>query len=446
MGVCKAGEQTCSEGAWGECIGAIEPSPRDCTSADDNDCDGKPDNTIDDSCKCVPGAKEACGEHPGNDGNGPCKAGERVCMGTGNMGVWGACNGSIGPKATDRCDVVGNDDSCDGQENGGCTCIKGEKSSCLDVYGSKGVCSAIALTCSAAGKWPSSATCAATKAEVCAADNKDEDCDGTVNDGCACANGATKVCGGCDEGTQTCVNGAWAACVAAPLNLNKGPKMLCIPGGTFSMGSNRYDYEMPIHSVTLPSFWMDESEVTYGQYTACVNDGGKCTKGNDTEFEANCAFGSVGRSSYPVNCIDQVQAAAFCKWAGKRLPIEEEWEYSAKGSNDYKYPWGNASFSDQANLETGNGPVPIMQFPGGKSPSGLWDMSGNVQEWTASETCSYVAAPGITPSCGFSSRIWRGGSYLKVSGVETGTTTYRNGDDPNNTRYAAFGFRCARNK
>jgi formylglycine-generating enzyme required for sulfatase activity len=93
-----------------------------------------------------------------------------------------------------------------------------------------------------------------------------------------------------------------------------------------------------------------------------------------------------------VNCIDQVQAAAFCKWAVKRLPIEEEWEYGAKGANDYKYPWGNESFSDQANLETGNGPVPVMQFPNGKSPSGLWDMSGNVQEWTASETCSYVSA------------------------------------------------------
>jgi hypothetical protein len=118
IGVCKAGEQTCGQGTWGECVGAVEPVPRDCTSADDNDCDGQPDNTIDDSCKCVPGTKEACGEHPGN---GPCKAGERVCMGTGNMGVWGACTGSVAPKATERCDVVGNDDSCDGQENGGAT-------------------------------------------------------------------------------------------------------------------------------------------------------------------------------------------------------------------------------------------------------------------------------------------------------------------------------------
>jgi formylglycine-generating enzyme required for sulfatase activity len=224
------------------------------------------------------------------------------------------------------------------------------------------------------------------------------------------------------------------------LSLGKGPKLLCIKAGTFTMGSNRDSFEQPIHSVTLPAFWMDETEVTMSQYTACVM-AGKCSA--PPQNDAKCTYGVQNQGNYPINCVDQVQSKAFCTWAGKRLPIEEEWEYGARGTDARKFPWGDTAFSNQANFGT-TGPVAVGQYPSGKSPFGLFDMIGNVQEWTGSEACSYVAAAGITPACGFSNRIWRGGSYFDIGGVDDGTATYRNADDPNGTNYSNFGFRCAK--
>jgi formylglycine-generating enzyme required for sulfatase activity len=444
IGICKQGVQTCAMGSWGECTGSVEKKPRDCTSAVDNDCDGLPDDTIDEACKCIPGTKGACGDHPGYDGNGPCQAGERLCMGNGNTGVWSACTGSVAPKATDRCDVA-NDDNCDGQKNGGCTCLSGEKSTCLDVYGSKGVCSTIALTCSAAGKWPSSANCTTGKAEVCAGDNKDENCDGQVNEGCSCVDGTFAICGDCDEGMMTCSSGKYGVCNKVTPSL-KGPKLLCIKAGTFDMGNAAIaadGYEKPVHSVSLPAFWLDETEVTAAQYDECYK-AAKCTKPPATE--AACDFEVGGRTSWPINCVDQVQAKAYCAWAGKRLPIEEEWEYGARGTTGFKYPWGNVWSNANANFGNGSTePTSVASYPGGKSPFGLYDMVGNVHEWTASYPCSY-ASSGITPCPVNTSVIWRGASYNDLSGIEDETTTFRTFDDSNGTNYATFGFRCAKNK
>jgi hypothetical protein len=187
VGICKPGTQACSEGAWGECKDAVEAQDRDCTSPLDNDCDGSPDNVIDESCRCEPGTTEACGEHPGLDGNGPCQAGERSCMGSGASGVWGPCVGSVGPKATDQCDVKGDDSDCDGEANGGCTCIAGDESSCGDVYAAThGECVSISLTCTSEGKWPSSSACSTTQPEVCDSSFKDENCNGVVDEYCDC--------------------------------------------------------------------------------------------------------------------------------------------------------------------------------------------------------------------------------------------------------------------
>jgi hypothetical protein len=124
VGICKPGTQTCANGVWGACMGAVNKGARDCTSANDNDCDGKPDNTIDLVCTCASGTSQACGAHPGADGKGPCKAGTQACVISADKttSAWGACSGSVGPAGADTC-ASGNDDNCNGTPNESCACI-----------------------------------------------------------------------------------------------------------------------------------------------------------------------------------------------------------------------------------------------------------------------------------------------------------------------------------
>jgi hypothetical protein len=133
-GRCTAGVQTCvlsSDGktsGFGACVGSVGPLPRDCTSLLDNDCDGRPDNTLDAVCGCTPNTTQACLTHPGQDGIGICRAGLQICAaGPGNASsAFGVCQGSVGPLATDSCTVLGDDSNCDGLPNGGCQCVAGQ--------------------------------------------------------------------------------------------------------------------------------------------------------------------------------------------------------------------------------------------------------------------------------------------------------------------------------
>jgi len=124
-GRCALGASTCVEGTWGPCEGVLAPAIRDCSSAEDNDCDGLADETLDDACLCVPGATERCDAHPGLDGVGACAAGARACLPLrdGSRSDWGLCEGSVGPSA-ERCDGV-LDEDCDGEVDEGCSGIGG---------------------------------------------------------------------------------------------------------------------------------------------------------------------------------------------------------------------------------------------------------------------------------------------------------------------------------
>jgi hypothetical protein len=151
-GDCQRGESVCEDLKWTECSGATFPEARDCRSAQDNDCDGIADNTLDDVCQCVPGSTELCEEASELDGIGICTASGRQCVVAADTSSssWSGCTASVEP----------------------------------------------------------------LQSELCNDDEKDEDCDGEVNESppCACLNGATRACGECDEGRQTCIDGAWGAC------------------------------------------------------------------------------------------------------------------------------------------------------------------------------------------------------------------------------------------
>jgi hypothetical protein len=101
------------------------PKARDCTSSQDNDCDGIPDNTVDSVCQCKPGSSRDCDTHPGFDGKGPCKAGTQSCVLSADHSTSyyeATCTGAVAPAAKDSCATAGDDSNCNGTVNDGCSC------------------------------------------------------------------------------------------------------------------------------------------------------------------------------------------------------------------------------------------------------------------------------------------------------------------------------------
>jgi len=187
IGICRRGLSTCVGGIRSECVGAISAQPRDCRSNLDNDCDGVADDAVDSFCICKIGEQGICGEHPGSDGVGRCRAGQRPCIAGPNNTTsrFGECVGSVGPASLDSCAEQGDDSNCDGVSNGNCSCIAGQRSTCQQVYGSLGSCASRALVCSQSGSWPAISACAGTPQELC--DNGlDDNCNGQVDETSAC--------------------------------------------------------------------------------------------------------------------------------------------------------------------------------------------------------------------------------------------------------------------
>jgi formylglycine-generating enzyme required for sulfatase activity len=228
------------------------------------------------------------------------------------------------------------------------------------------------------------------------------------------------------------------------------PEMVWIKGGDFIMGTDKADDtradEMPAHKVHVDGFYMDVHEVTNAQFAAFVKATNYVTtaekpidweeiktqlpagtprppdsllaasslvftpplqaialnnvamwwtwmKGADWKHPLGPGSSNVGKENYPVVHVSWDDAQAYCKWAGKRLPTEAEWEYAARGGkSDFIYPWGNEkNYSKHANTWNGHFPdkntledgydlsAPVKSFaPNGY---GLYDMAGNVWEW-----------------------------------------------------------------
>ena len=224
-----------------------------------------------------------------------------------------------------------------------------------------------------------------------------------------------------------------------------GMVQVYVPAGSFLMGSDAGDPffpdfadEQPVHPVTLDAFWLDRTEVTWGQYAACVA-GGDCDRP-----AADCT--SPG-DEYPVACVTWQQARDFCAWAGGRLPTEAEWEYAARGPAGRVYPWGDEWDMALANVASPrdpyNGPAPVGSFPAGESWIGALDMAGNVWEWVADWYGSYPEGAVVNPAgtTGGSARVLRGGSWANETG-RTARSAHRVGYAPDTT-LDVIGFRCA---
>ncbi len=256
---------------------------------------------------------------------------------------------------------------------------------------------------------------------------------------CDQPDGCGRACGCPNE--QVCVSGS---CLDA---------WIAIQGGSFMMGSDSgYDNEAPVHQVVVAWFEMYRSEVTVGQYRACVN-AGTCTAPLDASDYPVCNWGQPARDHHPVTCLDWNQASAYCAWLGGRLPSEAEWEYAARGGGrEVTYPWGDdAPSCSYAVMDYGGAGCgedrtwAVCSLPAGNTAHGLCDMAGNVWEWVQDGYHpNYIGAPSDGSAWeepDDTQRVMRGGDY--------GNTAYdlritvRIYGDPGDL-YAGVGFRCVR--
>jgi eukaryotic-like serine/threonine-protein kinase len=217
--------------------------------------------------------------------------------------------------------------------------------------------------------------------------------------------------------------------------------MAYIPGGEFTMGRDdgKSEAEKPAHQVSVKPFFMDLTEVTNEQYAEFIK---AANYRPPTEWK-NCAFPN-GQAKFPVVGVDWEDAAAFCKNAGKRLPTEEEWEFAARGKGNFLYPWGNQW---QPGLANAGGAGKTFSEVGkfrGKSPFGLYDMTGNAWEWTASDFKEYPNGKLPEAFAGKNNlKTIRGGSFEATK--DFATSTYRIGWAATGAdNYSRTGFRCVK--
>jgi formylglycine-generating enzyme required for sulfatase activity len=193
-------------------------------------------------------------------------------------------------------------------------------------------------------------------------------------------------------------------------------RMVYVPGGTFSMGSRENDPqarpdELPQHQVTLDGFWLDQTEVTNAQFLQFLNEHGNRDAQGVTMIVLDEGYTRISQEgdrfvapevayARPVVMVTWHGAAAYCAWAGARLPTEAEWEYAARGPEGSLYPWGNdPPTCDLANYDTCIGvPVQVGSRSGGASWCGALDLAGNVWEWVNDWFAPYSDLPQQNPT------------------------------------------------
>lgn len=249
---------------------------------------------------------------------------------------------------------------------------------------------------------------------------------------------------------------------------------LAIPGWKFCMGSDDrhgYDNEKGEHQILLDSFIVDKYPVTSFQWSEFIADGGyeaeslwseegwkwrQDEQATQPEYwkvvdGVNCMIGPHGlrpiHPDEPASCLSWHEADAYCRWAGRRMLDEVEWEYIAKAGRR-RYPWGEELPSEQTavNYLRSWHPEPVGTHPAGESLVGVQDLAGNVWEWTSSKFLPY---PGFEafPYDGYSKdhmkgehRVCRGGSWATADPILR--TTFRNWYVPT-YRQGFLGLRCA---
>lgn len=241
-------------------------------------------------------------------------------------------------------------------------------------------------------------------------------------------------------------------------------EMAMIPSGEFVMGSPPQEKgsedEQPQHTVFLDTYFIDIYEATNEKYKIFLeanpdwqNGGSKARGLADGDYLKDWSSDNYppGKGDHPVVWVSWYATDAYCKWEGKRLPTEAEWEKAASwnegGRKRLKYPWGDSEPDCRyANFaRCGDVTKKVGSHEEGRSPSGIYDMAGNVREWVNDRYNDkyYQGSPSGNPKGPDSDgdRVTRGGSLDDIS--DKIRSAYRGVLNPTNT-LGYLGFRCAR--
>jgi sulfatase modifying factor 1 len=235
---------------------------------------------------------------------------------------------------------------------------------------------------------------------------------------------------------------------------------LPVPAGEFEMGAEGEPAdadEAPKHKVMLDAFYIGQYEVTNRQYQAFVKATGHRLPVNCCEIKYNLWQGNAlpdGISELPVINVSWDDAAAYCKWAGGRLPTEAEWEKAARGTDGRVYPWGNDPVTGNLtnygieHVTYWSGPSTLAkkdQYDFGKSPYGAYEMAGNVWEWVQDwyGESYYKTSPDKNPPgpAEGEGRVLRGGSWRDAPDKLRSANRNKH---PQDERRTYIGIRCAK--
>lgn len=223
---------------------------------------------------------------------------------------------------------------------------------------------------------------------------------------------------------------------------NDQAKMIFIPEGDFTYGvkpaalrsllkslkantnADMFTKILPKQLKRLKSFYIDQYEVTNGQYELFL----KATGHREPLY---WHYPQLNGHRQPVVGVGWADAEAYARWAGKRLPSEEEWEKAARGTDGRPWPWGNNPDDARYNgrKQANYAPVSVGSFPKGDSPYGVSDMAGNVWEMTSGTWFG-------------KDRTMRGGSFLNINPEVMVTVRWAPSDEDRGANW--LGFRCVK--
>lgn len=243
-------------------------------------------------------------------------------------------------------------------------------------------------------------------------------------------------------------------------------QVIHIPAGTYIAGITSHQYSeladqgaskdlldssQPSHEVTLDDYKIYKTEVSNGMYSNCVDANiCKAPLNYSSETHANY-YNNPDYSDYPVVFVTWYMSQTYCQWAGGRLPTEAEWEYAARGPQEFLFPWGdNMPNSELANIGTlYPDTTPVDSFTLGESPFGLLNMVGNVWEWVQdwykadyySSNSIWInpSGPDFGDDLNGQLKAGKGGSYwISIGNSSPGLRDWYQAD----LAGSAVGFRC----